>query len=183
MNFELMLELNLCLIMKRINYIIIIAAIAAVSCTSGKELQSGRDERKVKRAEMVSEAVRSDMYIVKIEKMYGRGGRMFDMVPSRNYIVVNHDEARMNFGYSGRSMDIMQISGINMHGKVVDRKLKTGKHGQFDIDMKIRENNDVFDVNITVGTNGYCDIGISHPRIDYARYRGQLYRLNMTTSQ
>ena len=161
----------------------IAVAIVSASCTSGKEIQSSRQDRKIKHAEMVSEAVASNMYIIKIEKMYSRGGRMFEMVPSHNYIVVNHDMARLNFGYRGRSMDIMQISGINMTGKVIDRNLKSGKHGQYNIDMKVRENNDVFDINLTVGTNGYCDIGISHPRIDYARYRGQIYKLNTTTNQ
>ena len=85
----------------------IAVAIVSASCTSGKEIQSSRQDRKIKHAEMVSEAVASNMYIIKIEKMYSRGGRMFEMVPSHNYIVVNHDMARLNFGYRGRSMDII----------------------------------------------------------------------------
>lgn len=164
--------------MKNTFYIIAALLLLATSCTSTKEASSTRQEREMAKSLMVEQAVKSGMYVIKVERLYGRGGFSVDMRPSHNYIVINHDMARINLGYMGRSYDIRQIAGINLTGRIIEKEVTSKDKGRFDINMKVKENNDVFTLNIFVGRDGYCDVGVIHPRIDHVNYRGQIKKLN-----
>lgn len=159
--------------MNRIFLIVSLVLATATGCSTTDKLSSG--DRTIERRTEVAKAVQSGTYIINVNQMSGRFGSITDLVPSHNFIVVrNNQTARISLGYIGRSYDIMQITGINMEGKIIESSYDVNKNGIYKISMKVKENNDTFDLNINIGRDGYCDVGIIHPRIDYVTYRGQL---------
>ncbi|MEZ5011566.1 MAG: DUF4251 domain-containing protein [Bacteroidales bacterium] len=159
--------------MKKLLYIIVVISLSAISCSTSSVRKSARIEKKAEANLVVGKAIESDRYIINVGKMYTSRGFMVDMVPGANYIAVNKNRARINLGYLGRSFDTMPIAAINLNGYILEKNVTTNKKGGYTVYLKVTENNEVFNVNLVIKPGGTCDVGISHPRIDYARYRGQ----------
>lgn len=159
--------------MKRLLYIIVIISLAGISCSTSSVKRSARIEKRAIAGQIIGKAIESDRYFINIERLYTRGGFMVDMVPDANFIAINNNRARINLGYLGRSYDTMPIAAINMNGYIVDKSVTPNKNGGYSVNLKVKENNDIFNVTMVISTSGTCDVGISHPRIDHARYKGQ----------
>ena len=159
--------------MNRILLIVSVVLATLTGCSNTNKLSSS--ERAVEKRNEVANAIESGSYVIRVNQMTGKFGVITDLVPSYNFIVIkNNHIARISLGYLGRSYDIMQITGINMEGKIDESTYDTNKNGMHKISMRVTENNDTFNVNISVSLDGYCNVGIVHPRIDYVNYRGQL---------
>jgi hypothetical protein len=160
--------------MKHISIIITVMLAVATGCSTPGALT--RSERTAERRAMVSSAVESGSFVIRMNNLTGRNGIRASLRPSHNFIVIRNNEvARISLGYLGRSYDIMQINGINMEGDIIESSYEQKANGMYRISMKVRENNDIFDLNINIGRDGYCDVGVIHPRIDYITYRGEIY--------
>ncbi len=149
-----------------------------LSCSSIKQISSNNEITNSLKAKEITDAVESNQYIIKANSMTERRGRTVDIRPSHNYIIIDEEVARINVAYTGRSYDIRGISGINMTGKVIEKEINQKRNGGYKIKLRIRQNTDLFTVNISAGKDGYCSFNISHPRIELSRYRGNMYRIN-----
>lgn len=159
--------------MNRIYIIVAVALVTLFGCSTTDKLS--RSDRAVERRTEVAEAVQSGSYVIRMNHMTGKFGFRANLRPSHNFIVIRNNQiARISLGYMGRSYDIMQITGINLEGEITESSYDIKKNGMYKISMRVRENNDTFDLNINIGRDGYCDVGIIHPRIDYVSYRGEL---------
>lgn len=146
----------------------------ATGCSTTGNLR--KSERVAERRAVVTSAVESGTFVIRMNYLTGRYGLKADLRPSHNFIVIRNNQiARISLGYMGRSYDIMQINGINMEGEIIESSYEQKQNGMYRILMKVKENNDTFDLNISIGRDGYCDVGIIHPRIDYVTYRGEVY--------
>ena len=84
---------------------------------------------------------------------------MVDMVPGANFIAINNNRARINVGYMGRSYDTMPIAAINMNGYIVDKRVSPNKNGGYTVNLKVKENNDIFNLSMVISPGGKCDVG------------------------
>ena len=159
--------------MKRLLYIVLIISVAGISCSTTGVRKTARLEERAREGKVIGNAIENDRYIINIERLYTRGGFMVDMVPGANFIAINNNRARINVGYMGRSYDTMPIAAINMNGYIVDKRVSPNKNGGYTVNLKVKENNDIFNLSMVISPGGKCDVGISHPRIDHARYRGE----------
>jgi hypothetical protein len=172
MNFEQTYSNKYGYAMKRLIYILPAFLMLAVSCASSSKLNTA--QAKSTTNNYVSKAIDERAFVIKVNKLYDRKGQSYDMNPSNNFIVINQNIARVNLGYMGRSWDIRQIAGINFNGVVTEMSKKQTRRGGYMLTMKVKGNNDLFTFNISVSKDGYCNIGVNHPRIDYVRYRGKI---------
>lgn len=160
--------------MNRILVLAIVMLATATGCSTTGNLR--KSERVAERRAMVTSAVESGTFVIRMNHMTGRYGLRTALRPSHNFIVIRNNQiARISLGYMGRSYDIMQINGINMEGEIIESSYEQKQNGMYRITMKVKENNDIFDLNISIGRDGYCDVGVIHPRIDYVTYRGEIY--------
>lgn len=125
--------------------------------------------------ENVQKAIEAEQFIIKVNRVHPPRGRMIDMKPSNNFIVLRQNSARISLAYVGRSYtSIHGISAINMTGEVVSKEILNAQKGAFNIKMKVRQNADVFTLHIDISKDGYASIKLSHPQIDNIRYSGKL---------
>jgi hypothetical protein len=162
--------------MKSQLYILSAVLLILVSCSSTRNSAS-REMRKVLKQGEVKYAVESNRYIIKVNRMRARRGMTVHMKPSFNFIIIDGGHARMSLGYVGRSFDTRGISAINMSGQIIKQEVILRNKGGFNVDMKIKQDNDVFRVRIRIGQDGYCNLDINHPRLDLASYNGTLMAL------
>ena len=164
--------------MNRLQYIVpILLIIILGACNSAKELQESSAENKALDTELIARTLESERYIIKVNRHYSRGGFFIDVNSSINFIAVNQNRVRVNLAYVGRSYEINPIAGINFSGQLVDKSVSTTKKGNVKIDMKVKKENDIFSIKLTILSNGKCDISIGHPKIDFSRYSGKVYQL------
>ncbi len=164
--------------MKKAKYILLLLLVIS-SCTVSKEAGISRNElRKEKNlAEqaMVREAVESKRFIVRFDRIYFRFGGMIDLVPRANFIIVDGDKAVISAAYLGRQHSFRPIAGITMRGNTVKYEVKDiPSKGKFELDLKVNNRNDTFDIFMTVGENGSIQASMSSIRIDNVRYTGHI---------
>ena len=165
--------------MKRAIILIIPLFILLVtSCSSSRFNSANNELRNSIRKEEIKNAVESDRYIIKINRVMARRGPSIDLKPSNNYIIIDRDLARVNLAYVGRSHDTRGIMAINMTGKVIERKVRQRNNGGYEIKLKIKQNNDQFNVSISTGASGYSSVNINHLRLDSSRYLGNMTLIN-----
>jgi hypothetical protein len=167
--------------MKKAIYILFALMIisSCTSCTVSKEAGISRNElRKEKNlAEqaMVREAIESKRFIVRFNRIYFRFGGMIDLVPRANFIIVDGDKAVISAAYFGRQHTFRPIAGITMRGKTVKYEVKDiPSKGKYELDLKVNNQNDTFDIFMTVGENGSIQASMSSIRIDNVRYTGHI---------
>jgi hypothetical protein len=163
--------------MKKIAFLFSVVFLMS-ACSSTKDLSSTRTEnRKLKKlAEQaeVKKAVESRRYIIKVNRLYVRGG-MVEMIPTTNFVIVNGEIASISLGYMGDSFGSRRITGINLNGRTTSYKMESNDtKGQYKIQMSVIYGSDKFDVYLTIGNNGNCDISLNNAFIQTVRYTGNL---------
>ena len=162
------------------NLIVIITTVMILSsCVTSKEAGSTKSdlkiEKKLAEQAVIKNAVESKRYIVKFDRLYLSHGGILDLVPKANYIVIDGEKAIISAAYMGRQFSIRPIAGINTRGNAMDYEVTFNPtKGIYDIKMKVRSQNNSFDVYLTIGKNGSCDASINNSRIDNIRYSGRL---------
>lgn len=160
-------------------FIIISTLMVISSCASNKEANSSRielrNERKLAEQAIVKKAVESKRFIIKLEKLYFIRGGMVDLVPRSNYIIIDGTKAIISAAYFGRQYDIRPIAGINMQGETTDYEVTSDfSKGIYEITTKISNRGNSFDVYLSIGKDGLCNVSLSSIRIDGIRYRGHI---------
>lgn len=164
--------------MKKI--LVFISVLLLISaCKTTEEAKSSRielrNDKKITNQAKVKEAVESKRYIIKLDKVYFARGGIVDLLPRKNYIIIDGTKAIISAAYLGRQYDSRPIAGINMHGITDYYKLTNNpSKGLYEIKMKVNNGNDSFDVYLRIGKNGSCNASISSLKIDNIRYRGYI---------
>ncbi|MBA4321468.1 MAG: hypothetical protein C0408_01490 [Odoribacter sp.] len=167
--------------MKKIAFLLLIA-FSISACSSTKELSSSRaDNRKFRKlaeqAEII-EAVESRRFIIKVDRMYIARGGSLDMVPRSNFVIVNGEIASISLGYMGRSFGVHQITGINLNGRTIKYEMESNEaKGMYKIQMVVKYGSDNFDLYLTIGTNGSCNISLNNSYLSAVSYSGTLVPL------
>jgi hypothetical protein len=124
---------------------------------------------------MVREAIESKRFIVRFNRIYLRYGGMVDLVPRANFIIVDGDKAVISAAYLGRQYTFRPIAGITMQGNTVKYEVKDiPSKGKFELDLKVNNQSDTFDIFLTVGENGSINASLSSIRIDNVQYSGHI---------
>jgi hypothetical protein len=164
--------------MKKIGFILMICLLVS-ACSTIKETGISRSEKresqKLAKQVAVKKAVESRRYIIRMERIYPQGGGFLDLVPKSNFIIVDGGAASISLGYVGRNYGIRPISGINLNGQTVNYKLQSNEEkGVYNVNMEVRNNNNKFDIYLTIGSDGSCSTSVNNSYIQTARYFGHL---------
>ena len=148
------------------------------ACSSTKEMSSSKAEnRKLKKLvqqEVVKQAVEARRYIIKVDRLYSVRGGYIDLMPRSNFVIVNGEIASISLGYVGRSFS-RPISGINFNARTSSYKLENNEtKGVYKIQMSVKYGSDKFDVYLTIGNEGHCNITINNAYIQTVSYSGDL---------
>jgi hypothetical protein len=151
------------------------------ACLPSKDINLSRAEnRKLKRLTEQAEikkAVESRRYIIRVDRLFTRGA-IIEMVPSANFVIVNGGIASVSLGYSGGNFGGRKITGINMNGRTTSYKMETNdSKGLYKIQMSVIYGSDKFDMFLTIGTNGDCNISLNNSYIQTVTYTGKLIPL------
>jgi hypothetical protein len=149
------------------------------SCVTTKEAKLSRielrNEKKIANQAIVKKAVESKRFIVKFDRLYFSHGRIADLIPRSNYIIIDGDNAIISTAYLGRQYDIRGIAGLDMLGKALNYEMTSNvSKGMYEIKMKINNGNTSFNVYLSVSKNGTCSASVSNLKIDYVRYSGYI---------
>lgn len=166
--------------MKRyLSIIPILSALLFTSCSVTKEAGDRQfDEAAIR------QAVESRRFIVKLDRMYSFGGRMFFLRPRSNYIIIDGQKAIISTAYVGTQYDIRPIAGINMRGKTTDyRLIDKNSRGSFQVSMKVGNQSSSFNVYLTIGKSGSVSASVNGLRIENARYTGYIVPMGAQARQ
>lgn len=163
--------------MRKLIYISIAYLLIAVSCSSSGEMSALREERKAAKMEEVREAVEAQRMLIKVNRMYARRGRVIEMRPESNFVIIDQDRVRISLGYLGRSHSIRPVSAINMQGEIYSREIGAWKKGGYEMELELGQDGERFTANMTISSSGYVDLRLTNPRIDLVRYSGRLESL------
>ena len=164
--------------MKKILFILTTLMVIS-SCSTTREAKSSRvelrKEKNLAEQTMIKKAVESRRFIIRFDRIYFSYGGMADLVPRANFIIVDGEKGIISTAYLGRQYDIRPIAGITVRGKTIKYELKDdSRKGKYELDMKINNQADSFDIFLTIGANGSCNATLSSIRIDNVRYSGQI---------
>jgi hypothetical protein len=149
------------------------------SCSVPKEgTTSGVEKRQTQRlvtAGLVMNAVESRKFIVKLDRLYPRGGGIVELRPRSNYIVIDGNVASVRAAYFGRQYDLRIIEGIRLAARTEEYSInKNVDKQQYKISLKITSGGDTFDVFLDITNTGKCYATISSLKIDQMSYSGEL---------
>lgn len=151
------------------------------ACSSTKELSNRAENRKEKKlAEQVEikKAVESRRFIIKVNRLLTTGGGVFELVPRSNFVIINGEIASVSLGYVGRSYFSRPISGINLNSHTKNYKMESNEtKGIYQIEMELEYGGDKFEIFLTVGNSGLCNISLLNPNIQSVNYYGTLVPL------
>lgn len=158
---------------------IVLALLFMSSCATTKETLSTRRELKAEKllAEqaIIKRAVESRRFIIKFDRIYFRRGGFADLIPRRNYIILDGNKAIISAAYLGRQFDIKPIAGINMLGETKEFEYSgKSEKGSYEIAMKVDNNFNSFNVYLKIGKNGSCSASLSGMLIDAVQYQGHI---------
>jgi len=156
-----------------------LALLIMLSCATTKEAKSTRiqlkKEKQLAEQEMIGKSVESRRFIIKFDRIYFTRGGMADLIPQRNYMIIDGNKAIINAAYFGRQFDIRPIAGINMRGEAKDFELSSNSSkGFYEIALKVDNNSNSFNVYLKIGKNGSCSASLSSMMIDVVRYKGRI---------
>ena len=100
-----------------------------------------------------------------------------EMNPEMNFIIIDRTRTRISLGYIGRSFTARPVAAINMQGEIYSREIDKKNKGVYDIRYELGQDNEKFIINMTVSINGYVNLSITNPRLDFVRYSGYLSML------
>jgi hypothetical protein len=162
--------------------VVIVGMIIMTSCASSNLKESAgkesRTEKKIVQLADIKKAVESRRFIIKLEKLYSSRGLMVELIPRSNYIIIDGDKVIISAAYIGRQFGYRPIAGIDMTGTAETFKLKEKpEKGIFEINMKVKNKLNSFDVIVTISRDGYCSATMNNYKIDYIRYSGSFFPL------
>lgn len=160
--------------MKNIIYILLAITIITGSCATSGDVISARKERAAIKQENVIKAVESQQMAIEVYRIHMRRGGTMQMNPEMNFVIIDKNRARISLGYIGRSFTSRPIAAINMQGEIYSRVIEKKDKGVYDIRYELGQENDKFTVNMTVSINGYVNLSITSPILDFVRYSGNL---------
>ncbi len=163
--------------MKNIIYIFLAVLLFSTSCSGLKNRQQVRAEKELMKREDVRKAVESQQMLIKVDRIYSHHGRIMDVNPRNNFIIIDRDRTRVSLAYFGKSFTIRPVAAINFTGKVNTASMDTKADGSYDLQFELGQGNEKFDVSIKVSASGYVNMNVINPRIDFVRYSGTLSSL------
>jgi len=168
-------------------FIILTTFMVMSSCATTNQAKlsriEARKDKKLAEQASVRQAVESKRFIIKLDRLYFTHGGMADLIPTANYIIIDGDNAIINTAYLGRQYDIWPIMAINMKGKSTNYSSKNiSSRGIYEIRMDVTNGKTAkFDVYLSIGENGSCNISVSSLRIDYVNYSGHIVPIEPKT--
>jgi hypothetical protein len=160
--------------------IIILAGMAVISaCATSKVEDTTKKESKEAEKNLlqseIKQAVEMRTFIVKFDRLYTSRGGIVELIPKANYIIVNGDKVVISAAYIGQQYGGRPIKGIDMRGRAVSFQLKNNtSKGLYEINMKVKNESNTFDVYLTVKNDGNCNTSFASYRIDHVRYSGTI---------
>ena len=168
--------------MKKLLFIIT-AVMVLSSCATTKETKLSRKENRSEKKAVAQKAVEAKGFIVKLDRLHSPG-RLIDLVPRSNYIIVDGERAVISAVYLGRQYDFRGISALDMLGRSLNYEMtNNSSKGKYEIKMKITNGNASFDVFLTIYKNGTCTASVSSLKIDYVRYSGYIVPIKETKTR
>ena len=172
------------------NKIIVISTclVTLISCATSKTGETSKketvqDKSIVQQAE-IKQAVESRRFLLKFDRLYYSNGGRIDLKPTYNYILLDGDRVVISAAYMGRQYGNRPIKGIDMVGKAVAFETKNNaSKGTYDIKMKVKNDKNTFDLNLTITNDGYCNASVASYKIDYVRYTGNFIPLQPKEEQ
>jgi hypothetical protein len=167
--------------MKKLIYILT-GLVILTSCATSKVEETSKKESAdlkniVQQAE-IRQAIDMRRFLIKFDRLYISQGGRIDLIPKSNYILLNGDRVVISAAYAGRQLSNRPIKGIDMVGKAVSFEMKNNaSKGIYDIRMKVKNDQTVFDVFITITDAGHCDASLTSYKIDHVRYTGNFIPL------
>jgi hypothetical protein len=164
--------------MKKLVYLFS-AVLLFSSCSTTKDasyaMAKDRHKKKLANQETVKNAVESQRFIVKLDRMYLANSGIVQLVPGENYLIVYGEKGAINTAYLGRQYGFRPISAINMFGRTTDYKLtKYADKGTFGVSMKICDDGTSFTVFLKISKSGICHVSISSMLTDNVRFSGSV---------
>jgi hypothetical protein len=163
--------------------IVILAGLGILtSCATSKveetsKIESGESKNIVQQAE-IRQAVDMRRFLIKFDRLYISQGGVIELIPKANYILLDGDRVVISAAYAGRQMSYRPIRGIDMVGKAVSFEMKNNtSKGIYDIRMKVKNEQNTFDVFITITDEGRCNASLTSYKIDHVRYTGNFIPL------
>ena len=165
------------------NMIFIVAGlIILTSCATSRVEESSKPESKnyksLVQQETIRQAVEMRRFLLKFNKLYILHGGMIDLKPNNNYIILDGDKIIISTAYIGRQYSYRPIAGIDMKGKTVAFELKdNSSKGLFKIRIKVKNEQNTFDIFLTIDKDGYCNASLTSYKIDRVEYSGNFIPL------
>jgi len=163
--------------MKNLLYILFAVSLLTVSCSGLRNSSQDRAEREFMKREDVRKAIESQQMIIKVDRIYADYGRMVDIHPRNNFLIIDRNRTRVSLAYIGKSFSIRPVAAINFSGKVESGIVDTNADGSYDLSFELGQENEKFDVSMNVTSTGYVNMTVANPRIDFVRYSGTLESL------
>ncbi|MBS0009859.1 MAG: DUF4251 domain-containing protein [Bacteroidales bacterium] len=163
--------------MRQLIYIFLAGILLASSCGTTGEMRSSREERDSIRTENVRKALESNQMIIKVNRLHARYGKILDINPDHNFIIIDKDMTRISLAYVGRSYSSRPIAAINMRGKIQSSLIDTRRNGSYDLKIELGQDSEKFTLYMNISRNGFVSLSIVNPRIDFVRYSGTLRAL------
>jgi hypothetical protein len=164
--------------MKKLLFFLAIFSILS-ACSATKDVQTSRAElrrdKKIAEQAIVKKAVESKRYIIKLDRMYLMHGGIVNLYPRVNYIIIDGNKAVISAAYFGRQFDIKPIAGISMFGRPTNYELTDNlSKGIYEVHSVITNENNSFDLYLTIGKGGNCTVSFNNMKLDYVTYKGYL---------
>jgi hypothetical protein len=122
----------------------------------------------------IMKAIESKRFIIKLEQLYTYG-RVVDLKPRANYIIIDGNNAIISAAYFGKQYDVRPIAAINVRGKATEYEVtRKMSKGRYDISMKVNNGSYTFNVYLNIDKNGYASASVDNIRIQNASYRGYI---------
>jgi hypothetical protein len=172
------------------NKIIVISTclVTLISCATSKTGETSKketaQEKSIVQQAEIKQAVEARRFLLKFDRLYYSNGGRMDLKPTYNYILLDGDHVVISAAYMGRQYGNRPIKGIDMIGKAVAFEMKNNaSKGTYDIKMKVKNDKNSFDLNLTITNDGYCNASVASYKIDYVRYTGNFIPLKPKEEQ
>ncbi len=163
--------------MKNKVYILLVIVFFTGSCSSYRDMASSREEKALMNQENVTMAIESQQMMVKVNRLHTSRGRILEINPRNNFIIIDKKLARVSLAYMGKSFTTRPVAAINFTGQVYSSIVDIKRNGSYDIELEVGQENEKFKINLNISNNGYVRVNITNPRIDFVRYSGNLSML------
>ncbi len=156
--------------------------IILTSCATSRVAETSKNipENKIDTTRLadIKQAVEMRRFLVKFDRLHILNGGQVDLIARSNYIILDGNRVVISAAYVGRQYSFRPIKGIDMVGKVVAFELKNNSSkGTYQINMKVKNDTNTFDVYLTISKDGYCDASVNNYKIDHVRYTGNFIPL------